>query len=104
MTCEQERRGSEADGEPGPHGSNREFKEKMNLLNLWGLDMAVESAVITVKESWKGETCQVIIHFTVSRIEEDISLDAFGLTREGCIQSGGYLQRGDFFLWGGGGQ
>lgn len=37
--------------------------------------MAVESAVITVKESWKGETCQVIIHFTVSRIEEDISLD-----------------------------
>lgn len=27
--------------------------------------MAVESAVITVKESWKGETCQVIIHFTV---------------------------------------
>lgn len=37
--------------------------------------MAVESAVITVKESWKGETCQVIIHFTVSRIEGDISLD-----------------------------
>lgn len=37
--------------------------------------MAVESAVVTVKEGWKGEICQVIIHFTVSRIEGEISLD-----------------------------
>lgn len=48
--------------------------------------MAVGSAVIAVKESWYGETCQVITHFTVSGIEEREVCMVVGFTRDCYIQ------------------
>lgn len=48
--------------------------------------MAVGSTVISVKKSWYGETCQVIIHFTVSGIEERLAWMVVGVTRDCYIQ------------------
>lgn len=63
--------------------------------------MAVGSAVIAVKESWYGETCQVIIDLTVSGIEETLAWMVVGVTRDCYIQCAWVLplnREGCFFF------